>query len=140
MLLNICTFKIKSNLKTLLILQSDTKTRATANLYSSKYFCEKKLKACQEWPHLVSGPFMKVFYKTNTCPRLPLLNGPNSGHLIYRFHYTASLKARTHLLKGDWGQSNNVCLKWFFLIKQNDMNQTWPKYRCHNHQILKSHK
>ena len=48
LLLNICRFKIKSNLKTLLILQSDTKTRATANLYSSKYFCEKKLKACQE--------------------------------------------------------------------------------------------
>ena len=30
---------------------------------------EKKLKTCQEQPHLVSGRFIVVFYKTTTCPR-----------------------------------------------------------------------
>ena len=44
----------------------------------------KKLKTCQEWPHLLSGCFIKVFYKMATCPRWPLLSGPESGHL-YRF-------------------------------------------------------
>ena len=43
---------------------------------------EKKLKACQEQPHLVSDCFIKVFYKTTTCPRQPLLSGPKSVHLI----------------------------------------------------------
>ena len=42
----------------------------------------KKLKTCQERPHLVSGPFIEVFYKTTTCPRRPIFNGPKSGRLI----------------------------------------------------------
>ena len=41
----------------------------------------KKLKTCQERPHFVSGRFIKVFYKTTTCPRRPLLSGPKSGRL-----------------------------------------------------------
>ena len=49
----------------------------TANFYSSKYYCRKKtLKTCQERPHLLSSRFIKVFYKTTTCPRWPLLHGP----------------------------------------------------------------
>ena len=56
---------------------------------------EKKLKTCQERPHLVSGRFIKVFYKTTTCPRRPLLSGPKSDfpvqvwlyHLIYNLYY-----------------------------------------------------
>ena len=56
---------------------------------------ENKLKTCQERPHLVSCRFMKVFYKTTTCPRRPLLSGPKSGfpvqvwlyHLIYNLYY-----------------------------------------------------
>ena len=139
LLLNTCTFKMKNNLKIFLILKNDTKTRAITNLYSSKYCCGKKLKTCQEWSHLVSGRFIKMFYKTTTCSRWPLLSGPKSGRLIYRFNCTASLKARMHLLR-NWGQSNNVCLKWFFLIKQNRMSQTLPKYKGHNQQFLKSHK
>ena len=39
--LNICMFKIKSNLKTFLIFKNDTKTCAIPNLYSSKYYREK---------------------------------------------------------------------------------------------------
>ena len=31
--------------------------------------------------------FIKVFYKTNTCPRQPLLSGPKSGHLIQVWLY-----------------------------------------------------
>ena len=42
----------------------------------------KKLKTCQGRPHLVSGRFIKVFYKTTTCPRQPLFGGPKSGLLI----------------------------------------------------------
>ena len=50
---------------------------------SSKYYRgEKKLKTCHEQPHLVSGRFIKVFFKTTTCPRRPLLSGPKSGCLI----------------------------------------------------------
>ena len=41
----------------------------------------KILKACQVRPHLVSGPFIKVFYKTTTCTRPPLLSGPRSDPL-----------------------------------------------------------
>ena len=89
LLLNICTFKMKNNLKTFLILNNNTKTHAIANLSSNNYCCEKKLKICQEWRHLVSGRFTKMFYKTTTCPRRPLLSGPKSGHLIYRFHCTS---------------------------------------------------
>ena len=36
----------------------------------------KKLKACQEQRHLVSGHFMNVLYKTTTCTRQPRLSGP----------------------------------------------------------------
>ena len=43
---------------------------------------EYKLKTCQEQPDLVCGCFIKVFYKTTTCPRWPLLSGPKSGCLI----------------------------------------------------------
>ena len=47
----------------------------------------KKTKNLLERPHLLSGLFIKVFYKTTTCPRLPLLSVPKSGRLIvlYRF-------------------------------------------------------
>ena len=39
------------------------------NLYSSKHYSgDKKLKTCQEWPHLLSRYFIKVFYKTTICP------------------------------------------------------------------------
>ena len=41
----------------------------------------KNLKTCQERPQLVSGRFEKVFYKTTTCSRRPLLSGPKSGRL-----------------------------------------------------------
>ena len=36
----------------------------------------KKLKTCQGRPHLLSGRFIKVFYKTTTHPRRLLLSGP----------------------------------------------------------------
>ena len=59
-----------------------TKTCAIGNLlYSSKYYCDKKLKTCQEQPYLVSGHLIKKFYKTTTCPRR-LLSAPKSSGLI----------------------------------------------------------
>ena len=45
---------------------------------------EEKLKTCQEQQGFVCGHFMKVFYKTTTCPKRPLLSGPKIGHLIQR--------------------------------------------------------
>ena len=59
-----------------------TKTCAIEDLYSSKDYRGKKLKTCQERPHLLSGRFIEVFYKATTCPRRSLLNGPKSGPLI----------------------------------------------------------
>ena len=61
--------------------------QAIANLYLSKYYRVKKrkkktLKNCQEQPHLLSGHFIKMFYRTTTCPRQPPLRGPKSGCLI----------------------------------------------------------
>ena len=43
---------------------------------------EIKVKTCQEQPDLVCGHFIKVFYKTTTCPKWPLLNGPKGGRLL----------------------------------------------------------
>ena len=39
-------------------------------------------KVFSEQPHLASGHFMKVFYKTTTCPRQPIMSGHKSGRLI----------------------------------------------------------
>ena len=50
----------------------------------------KKLKTCQERPHLLSGCFIKVCYKMTTCPRQPLLSGPKSGHPIQVLLYASS--------------------------------------------------
>ena len=80
-LLNICMFKMKSNLKIFLIFKNGTKTCAIANLYSSKYCCvKKKLKTCQEQPHLVSDHVIMVFYKTTTWPRQTLLKLCSRSH------------------------------------------------------------
>ena len=43
---------------------------------------KEKLKICQEQPYLVSGCFIKLFYKTTTCPRQSPLSGPKIGQLI----------------------------------------------------------
>ena len=42
----------------------------------------KKLKTCRERPHLLSGRFIKLFYKTATYPRQPLLSGLKRGRLM----------------------------------------------------------
>ena len=63
--------------------------RFFSSLHSSKNWHPQKtagystgLKTCHERPHLVSGHFIMVFYKTTTCPRQQLLSGPKSGRLI----------------------------------------------------------
>ena len=40
----------------------------------------KKLKICQDQPDLIFGHFIKVFYKTTTCPRRSLLIGEWSSY------------------------------------------------------------
>ena len=42
----------------------------------------RKRKPCQERPHLVSGRFIKVFYKTTSCPKRLLPRGAKIGRLI----------------------------------------------------------
>ena len=42
----------------------------------------KKPKTYPEQPHLVSGRFMKVFFKTITCRKQPLSSGSKSGRLV----------------------------------------------------------
>ena len=42
----------------------------------------KKLKPCQEGPYLLSSCFIKMFFKTITCPRQLLLSGPKSCRLV----------------------------------------------------------
>ena len=48
------------------------------------------LKTCQHQPDLVFGRFIKVFYKTTTCPGRPLLSGPKSGRFIKVLLYSVS--------------------------------------------------
>ena len=33
-------------------------------------------------------------------------------------------------LKGNWEQSNNFCLKYFFIIRENGINQIFQKFTC----------
>ena len=82
----------------------------------------KKLKTCQERPHLVSGRFIKVFYKTTTCIRRPLLSGPKSGRLIqvwlYKHEYASHRSNhRNVFLKISYNSQENTCATVSFLIK-----------------------
>ena len=79
-LIYIYTFKIKSNWK-------HFKSSRMAPKHQNLYFLLnihlwKKTKTCLEWPNLVSGCLIQVFYKTTTFPRRPLFGGPKSGCLI----------------------------------------------------------
>ena len=76
LLLNICIAKMKSNLKNIFNLQKWHQNSQLQIFIQANINVRKKLQTCQEQPHLVSGHFMKVLYKTTTCPRLPLLSGP----------------------------------------------------------------
>ena len=80
-LLNICTFKMKSNLKTSLIFKNVTKTCAIANLYSNKHYRGKKTKkTCQGRPclstnkicickqNLWNTPMKEFFFSVNHIP------------------------------------------------------------------------
>ena len=40
-------------------------------------------KSLQKRSHLLSGCFIKVFYKMTACPRRPLFSGPKGGCLIH---------------------------------------------------------
>ena len=52
------------------------------SLFKQTLLWKKKLKAFQERTHLLSGQFIKVFYKTATYSIQTLLSGPESGRLI----------------------------------------------------------
>ena len=86
-LLNICTFKMKSNLKHF-YLQEWHQNPQLQIFIQANITVGKKLKPCQEWPHLVSGRFIKVFYKMNTCPKRPLLKAPKSDCLMQVWLYS----------------------------------------------------
>ena len=85
--------------------------RTIANLYSSKYYCEKKkLKTCQERPHLTSGRFIKVFYKKTTCPIKPRVA------VLHRFDcswYTFARLALFTFTKCSGTQNFRLCHRCF---------------------------
>ena len=81
-LLNICTFKMKSNTKHFQSLRMAPKHAELQIFIQANITVEKKLETCHEQPHLDSGRFIKVFYKTTTCPQPPLLSSPISSRLI----------------------------------------------------------
>ena len=74
-----------------------------ANLYSRKDLFtirREKTKTCSGRPHLCSGCFIKVFYKTTPCPRWPLLNGPKSSRLTQVWlYYTIHKLQKLQILK-----------------------------------------
>ena len=55
-------------------------TRFTLNVYKP-FTVGKKLTTCQERPDMVCSRFIKMFYKTTTCPTWLLLSGLKSGCL-----------------------------------------------------------
>ena len=73
---------VKSNLEHFQSLRMTLKHAQLQIFIQANITVGKKQKTCQERPHLVNGRFIKVFYKTTTCPRRALLNGPNSSRLI----------------------------------------------------------
>ena len=76
-----------------MIFKNGTKTRNCKSLFKQILPWGKKLKTCQEWPHLLSSRFIKVFYKTTTCPRRPHLSGPKSGRLIQVWLYIQRIQS-----------------------------------------------
>ena len=52
-------------------------------LYNTFTQKKKQPKTYQEQPNLVSGSFIKVFYKMTTCSRRPLLSGPKNDLFIH---------------------------------------------------------
>ena len=66
-------------------------------------------------PHMASGCFLKVFYETSTCPRLPLLSGLMSGFLILVWLYLNLNKSPSWFLS--WF-SSGISLTAFYLVKR----------------------
>ena len=100
---------MKSNLKHFNLQEWHQNTHDYKSLCKQILLLEKKLKTYQEQPHLVSGHFIKVFYKTTTCPRQLLLSGSKSGHLIQvRLYIFVSLE-RLPLLQND---NSSKCAIW----------------------------
>ena len=62
---------------------------------------------------------MKVFYKTTTCPRRPLLSGPKSGCLIQVWLYLVQIRVNcsSNLAKLDWKLQNSGFKVKFCLSK-----------------------
>ena len=76
MFLNICTIKIKILTQNSSHRQEWHQNTQNGKSLSTRQFIHHrhslwggKTKTCSERPHLASGHFMKVIYKTNTCPR-----------------------------------------------------------------------
>ena len=75
---------MKSNLKHFPSLRMAPKHAQLQIFIQANITVRKKTETWQERPHLVSGRFIEVFYKTTIYPRQPLSHGPKSSRL-YRF-------------------------------------------------------
>ena len=66
--------KVTENISNLQEWHQNTKTFISYKTFT----VETKTKTCQEWPNLVIGCLIQVFYKTTTFPKRPLLRGSKS--------------------------------------------------------------
>ena len=89
-MLNVCPFKIKSNskhFKSSSMAQKHAKWQIFIHVKTFTLGEKNPQKTCQEWKHWASGHFMKLFYKTTTRTRRPLLSILKSGCLIQAWLY-----------------------------------------------------
>ena len=124
--------------------QNDTKAPKIGNIYSNEdlftighSLWEKTQKHGQEQPHLVSGRFMKVFYKITTCPRPPLLNGPKSGCCLIQVWLYLNLNKSV-----SWF-SSGISLRTAFYLTEKFITTNKVKIQCKwynvNHDLLSIH-
>ena len=62
-------FKMKSNFNIFDLQEWNLNVQLQTFIQANITMGKKTLKTCQEQPHLLSGHFIKVFYKITTCPR-----------------------------------------------------------------------
>ena len=108
---------MKSNLETFWIFKNGTKHVQLQIFIQANITMGKKLRTWQGQPHLVSGHFIKVFYKTTTCSKWPHFSWShlvvlNMGLLDWE---SSALTTRPLLHKGYY---------WFAVLKQTN-NIVW---------------
>ena len=79
--------KVTQNISNLQAWHKNMQNGKSLFMWRHSLWGKKTQKTCQEWKHWASGHFMKLFYKTTTCTRRPLLSILKSGCLIQAWLY-----------------------------------------------------